>query len=152
LADYAHSKGIKLGGYSLFSSRRIDDENDVIDPKTGLPDKGAFFEHAPCLASRWGIEYLQNLRKFISETGFDLLEHDGPYPGDVCASTKHPGHKGLEDSQWVQMEMQKGFYRWLNERGVYINAPDWYFLDGSHKMVWAIVKSIFHFLVNNKKS
>jgi hypothetical protein len=134
LADYAHSKGIKLGGYSLFSSRRIDDENDVIDPKTGLPDKGAFFGNAPCLASRWGIEYLQNLRKFISETGFDLLEHDGPYPGDVCASTTHPGHKGLEDSQWQQMEMQKGFYRWLNERGVYINAPDWYFLDGSHKI------------------
>ena len=134
LADYAHSKGILLGGYSLFSSRRIDDENDVIDPKTGLPDKGAFFGNAPCLASQWGINYLNNLKKFITETGFDLLEHDGPYPGDVCASTKHPGHKGLDDSQWVQMEMQKGFYRWLNERGVYINAPDWYFLDGSHKI------------------
>lgn len=134
LVDYAHSKGILLGGYSLFSSRRIDDENDVIDPKTGLPDKGAFFGHAPCLASRWGINYLQSLRKFIAETGFDLLEHDGPYPGDVCASTTHPGHKGLDDSQWVQMEMQKGFYRWLNERGVYINAPDWYFLDGTHKI------------------
>lgn len=134
LADYAHSKGILLGGYSLFSSRRIDDANDVIDPKTGLPDKGAFFGYAPCLASQWGINYLKNLRKFITETGFDLLEHDGPYPGDVCASTNHPGHKGLDDSQWIQMEMQKGFYRWLNERGVYINAPDWYFLDGTHKI------------------
>lgn len=134
LADYAHSKGILLGGYSLFSSRRIDDENDVIDPKTGLPDKGAFFGHAPCLASQWGINYLNSLKKFITETGFDLLEHDGPYPGDVCASTKHPGHKGLDDSQWVQMEMQKGFYRFLNEKGVYINAPDWYFMDGSHKI------------------
>jgi len=134
LADYAHSKGIKLGGYSLFSSRRIDDENDVIDPVTGLPDKGAFFGHAPCLASEWGISYVKSLKKFISETGFDLLEHDGPYPGDVCASTKHPGHKGLDDSQWVQMQMQQEFYQWLNARGVYINAPDWYFLDGSHKI------------------
>ncbi|QDK78262.1 alpha-galactosidase [Spirosoma sp. KCTC 42546] len=134
LADYAHSKGILLGGYSLFSSRRIDDENDVIDPKTGLPDKGAFFGNAPCLASQWGINYLNSLKKFITETGFDLLEHDGPYPGDVCASTKHPGHKGLDDSQWVQMEMQKGFYRSLNEKGVYINAPDWYFMDGSNKI------------------
>lgn len=134
LTDYAHSKGIKLGGYSLFSSRRIDDENDVIDPLTGLPDKAAFFGHAPCLASKWGINYLQSLKKFISETGFDLLEHDGPYPGDVCASTKHPGHKGLDDSQWVQMTMQKEFYQWLNGRGVYVNAPDWYFLDGSHKI------------------
>ncbi len=134
LTDYAHSKDIKLGGYSLFSSRRIDDENDVIDPITGLPDKGAFFGHAPCLASKWGIGYLKSLRKFIIETGFDLLEHDGPYPGDVCASTSHPGHKGLEDSQWIQMEMQKDFYRDLNAMGVYINAPDWYFLDGSHKI------------------
>ena len=24
-------------------------------------------------------------------------------------------------------------YHWLNERGVYINAPDWYFLDGTNK-------------------
>lgn len=134
LADYAHSKGIKLGGYSLFSSRRIDDENDVIDPATGLPDKAAFFGHAPCLASKWGINYIKSLKKFIAETGFDLLEHDGPYPGDVCASTKHPGHKGLDDSQWVQMSMQKELYQWLNGRGVYINAPDWYFLDGSHKI------------------
>ena len=125
---------MKLGGYSLFSSRRIDDENDVIDPVTGLPDKGAFFGHAPCLASQWGIDYLKKLNTFITETGFDLLEHDGPYPGDVCASTKHPGHKGLDDSQWVQMEMQKQFYQGLNAKGVYINAPDWYFLDGSHKI------------------
>lgn len=134
LADYAHRKKILIGGYSLFSSRRIDDETDVIDPKTGLPDKGAFFGHAPCLASAWGIAYVNKLKKFITETGFDLLEHDGPYPGDVCASVKHPGHKGLADSQWIQMEMQKGLYRFLNEKGVYINAPDWYFMDGSNKI------------------
>lgn len=35
LADYAHSKNIFIGGYSLFSSRRISDEDDVIDPLTG---------------------------------------------------------------------------------------------------------------------
>ena len=134
LADYAHSKGIKLGGYSLFSSRSIDDENDVIDPLTGLPNTGAFFGHAPCLASEWGLNYLASLKKFIAETGFDLLEHDGPYPGDVCASTVHPGHEGLHDSQWAQMKLQKELYQWLNARGVYINAPDWYFLDGSHKI------------------
>jgi hypothetical protein len=47
---------------------------------------------------------------------------------------KHPGHTGLDDSQWRQLEIQKELYRWLNERGVYINAPDWYFLDGTHKI------------------
>ena len=134
LADYAHSKGILIGGYSLFSSRRISDEDDVIDPKTGKPDVHAMFGHAPCLGSKWGLAYLDHLKYFIANTGFDIFENDGPYPGDVCASTTHPGHEGLKDSQWKQMELQKGLYRWLNERGVYVNAPDWYFLDGTNKI------------------
>ena len=32
MAALAHSKGILIGSYSLFSSRRISDEDDVIDP------------------------------------------------------------------------------------------------------------------------
>ena len=32
------------------------------------------------------------------------------------------------------MELQKGLYRWCSEHGVYVNAPDWYFLDGSNKI------------------
>ena len=133
LADYAHSKKILLGGYSLFSSRRISDEDDVVDPKTGKPG-GAFFGHAPCFGSKWGLAYRNKIKYFFAKTGFDIWENDGPYPGDVCGSTVHPGHKGLDDSQWRQMEIQKELYRWLNERGVYINAPDWYFLDGTHKI------------------
>lgn len=133
LADYAHSKGILMGSYSLFSSRRIDDETDVIDPKTGKPG-GAFFGNAPCMGSTWGLAYLEKLKYFMKSTGFDLFENDGPYPGDVCASAVHPGHAGLEDSQWRQMELQKGLYRWCNENGIYVNAPDWYFLDGTHKI------------------
>ncbi len=134
LADYAHQKGILIGGYSLFSSRRISDEDDVIDPKTGKPDVNAMFGHAPCLGSKWGLNYLAEIKYFIAHAGFDIFENDGPYPGDLCASTTHPGHEGLKDSQWRQMELQKGLYRWLNERGVYVNAPDWYFLDGTNKI------------------
>lgn len=133
LADYAHSKNILLGSYALFSSRRISDEDDVIDPKTGRPG-GAFFGNAPCFGSRWGLAFAEKLRFFMRETGFDIFENDGPYPGDVCASTSHPGHKNLDDSQWRQMEIQKGLYHWCNENGVYVNAPDWYFLDGTHKI------------------
>jgi hypothetical protein len=133
LAAYAHSKNIQIGSYSLFSSRRISDEDDVIDPKTGKPG-GAFFGHAPCLGSKWGLAYLAKLKYFMIETRFDLFENDGPYPGDVCASTVHPGHKGLDDSQWRQMELQKGLYRWCNEHNIYVNAPDWYFLDGTNKI------------------
>lgn len=133
LAAYAHSRHIMIGSYSLFSSRKISDEDDVIDPVTGKPDAAAFFGNAPCLGSRWGLTYLDKLKYFISRTKFDLFENDGPYPGDVCASTNHPGHKGLDDSQWRQMELQKGLYHWCNENDVYVNAPDWYFLDGTNK-------------------
>ncbi|OOG76863.1 alpha-galactosidase [Algoriphagus sp. A40] len=133
LADYAHERGIKIGGYSLFSSRSIGPETDVISPITGKPG-GAFFGNAPCLGSEWGLDYLAKLRFFFGETGFDIFENDGPYPGDVCASTSHPGHKGLDDSQWTQMNLQKGLYQWMNGQGIYINAPDWYFLDGTHKI------------------
>ncbi|WP_341835284.1 alpha-galactosidase [Chitinophaga pollutisoli] len=133
LSDYAHGKGILIGGYSLFSSRRISDKDDVINPATGKPG-GAFFGNAPCFGSEWGLAYRDKIKYFIYQTGFDIWENDGPYPGDVCASTTHPGHKDAHDSQWRQMEIQKELYRDLNEHGVYINAPDWYFLDGTHKI------------------
>lgn len=133
LADYAHSKNILIGSYSLFSSRKISPEDDVIDPKTGKPG-GAFFGNAPCLGSKWGLTYLEKLKHFMTYTGFNIFENDGPYPGDVCASTTHPGHEGLQDSQWKQMELQKSLYHWCNENGIYVNAPDWYFLDGTHKI------------------
>ncbi len=133
LSDYAHQKNILIGGYSLFSSRKISDEDDVIDPVTGKPDAAAFFGNAPCMGSKWGLAYIAGLKYFLSKTGFDLFENDGPYPGDVCASTKHPGHTGLDDSQWKQMELQKELYHWCNQQGIYVNAPDWYFLDGTNK-------------------
>ena len=134
LSDYAHRKNILIGGYSLFSSRKISDEDDVIDPVSGKPDAAAFFGNAPCLGSKWGLTYLAKLKYFINKTGFNIFENDGPYPGDVCASTKHPGHKNLDDSQWKQMALQKELYHWCNENGIYINAPDWYFLDGTNKI------------------
>ncbi|GLU53728.1 alpha-galactosidase [Dyadobacter frigoris] len=133
LADYAHGKNIFIGSYSLFSSRKISPEDDVIDPKTGKPG-GAFFGNAPCMGSKWGLGYIETLKRFMTATGFNIFENDGPYPGDVCASTAHPGHQGLEDSQWKQMELQKGLYRWCNQNGIYVNAPDWYFLDGTNKI------------------
>lgn len=133
LADYAHQRSIKIGGYSLFSSRKISEEDDVINPETGKTG-GAFFDNAPCFGSEWGIAYSQKIKTFFTKTGFDIWENDGPYPGDQCGSTNHPGHKGLEDSQWKQFAMQKELYHWLNAIGVYINAPDWYFLDGSNKI------------------
>ncbi len=130
--DYAHAHGLEVGAYSLLSSRRIDDADDVINPATGRPG-GAIFGNAPCLGSRWGEEYFRKIKRFIAATGLDLLEHDGPYPGDVCAATNHPGHHGLADSQWTQWRTSAGFYGWCRARGIYVNAPDFYFFTGSNK-------------------
>jgi len=132
LVDYAHSKGIELGGYSLLASRRISDEQDVINPRTGKPG-GAIFGNSPCLGSDWGREYFRHLTTFVEHTGIDLIEHDGSYPGDICASTSHPGHSGLNDSQWTQWKTISELYKWCRARGVYLNVPDWYFLSGSTK-------------------
>jgi len=44
------------------------------------------------------------------------------------------GHNGVDDSQWKQWSLESFFYRWLRERDIYLNAPDWYFLNGSSKI------------------
>ena len=130
--EYANSKGVELGGYSLLASRRIDDQNDVINAKTGKPG-GAIFGNSPCLESKWGQEYFNKIDRFLNETGFQLLEHDGNYPGDFCASTTHPGHRDLEDSQWKQWTKISEFYHNCRAKGVFLNVPDNYFLNGSNK-------------------
>ncbi|HPF52513.1 MAG TPA: hypothetical protein PK335_13100 [Draconibacterium sp.] len=131
--DYAKSKGIDLGGYSLLASRRIDDENDVINPKTGKTGGFATFGNSPCLCSEWGNNYFDKLYHFYNETGFSVFEHDGSYPGDVCASTTHPGHKGLSDSQYMQWKKLSDFYKWCRGKDIFLNVPDYWFLSGSNK-------------------
>jgi hypothetical protein len=129
LVEYAHSKGITLGGYSLLASRRVGGGNDVVMPEGMKP----VFGNSPCLGSVWGEEYFSKLYRFIEYTGFDNFEHDGSYPGDVCASANHPGHEGYDDSQWKQFKIITDFYKWCRGRGVYLTVPDWYFLNGSSK-------------------
>lgn len=130
--EYAHSKGIEVGAYSLLASRRVSEEHDVIHPVTGKTG-GAIFGNSPCLESSWGRDYFRKIRSFMEQTGLDLLEHDGSYPGDPCASERHPGHRGLADSQWNQWKTISEFYRWCRSRGTYLNVPDYYFLAGSNK-------------------
>lgn len=132
VADYARERHLALGGYSLLASRSIDRDDDVINPQTGAPG-GARFGNSPCLGSRWGQDYFRKLRQFFERTGCGVLEHDGSYPGDVCASTNHPGHVGLKDSQWKQWQVITVFYHWCRARGLYLNVPDWYYLAGSSK-------------------
>ncbi len=131
--DYAHTKGIEMGCYSLLASRWISDSVDVVNPATGKRG-GMRFGSSPCLASDWGYDYFDKLKTFMERTGMTCLEHDGSYPGDVCASTVHTYHKGLGDSQWKQFYKIADFYHWMCENGNYINVPDFYFLNGSTKV------------------
>ncbi|HEY3860814.1 MAG TPA: alpha-galactosidase [Verrucomicrobiae bacterium] len=127
LVDYARSKNIALGGYSLLASR------GAANPSDNTQGSPARFGVMPCLGAKWGIDYIAQLKQFIATAGLGVLENDGSYPGDLCAATNHPGHRGLDDSQWAQWKAISGFYEWCRGRGVYLNVPDWYFLDGSSK-------------------
>ncbi|MCB0630634.1 MAG: alpha-galactosidase [Saprospiraceae bacterium] len=128
-ADYARSKGVEIGGYSLLASRKIGDGQDVVMPEGQTPT----FGNSPCLGSKWGQEYFEKLYNFYQKTGFTLLEHDGSYPGDVCTSTDHPGHRGYEDSRWTQYQTIAQFYQWCRAQGIYLNIPDYYYLTGGNK-------------------
>ncbi len=132
-AEYANSKGIKIGTYSLLASRRISEKDDVINPQTGRRGGFATFGNSPCLGSEWGLEYFRKMYKMFTETGFKTFTHDGNYPGDVCASTEHPGHDGLGDSQYKQWKIITDFYKWCKSKGVYLRVPDYYYLSGSNQ-------------------
>ena len=132
LTDYAHEKGIRLGGYTLMcASRNVGENFNCIDPDTGKP--GSKFGQSACLASRWADGYFQRVLNFMDATGMDVIETDGPYHGDVCAATTHEHHNGLADSQLRQWEACVSFYHECRARGIYINSPDRYYLNGSNK-------------------
>lgn len=126
---YARDKGIEIGSYSLLASRSINPAEDVVSP----PGEKPAFGNSPCLGSRWGQQYFERLHAFHKTSGFTLLEHDGSYPGDCCASHEHPGHRGLADSRWNQWRQISQFYQWCRGEGIFLNVPDHYFLAGSNK-------------------
>ncbi len=130
IADYAHSKGIHIGSYSLLSSRNIKPKSDmIVSPKGQRPTHGK----CPALTSGWGQKYFKNLKIHFEKTGFDFFEHDGSYPGDVDVTARPPLQKGINDSRWAQWTVIKDFYQWLRARGAYINVPDFYYLAGANK-------------------
>ena len=90
LAEYAQTKGIEIGGYSLLASRRVGGGNDVVSP----PGTSPTFGNCPALTSAWGQDYFRKLYQFFEKTGFTLLEHDGSYPGDLDVTSRPPLQKG----------------------------------------------------------
>lgn len=129
IAAYAKERGIVMGGYELqVASRGRGKEVDCIHPETEKP--GSLFGQSVCIASEWKDTYYSKMWEFFDKTGLMTYNMDGPYHGDPCASTEHPYHRGLEDSQWQQWKTQVGIIHELQRRDMYISIPDWYFLNG----------------------
>ena len=129
VAEYANSKGIELGSYSLFSSRDVGAEHMIVSPEGQRPTHG----RCPAVTSAWGLDWLDTIRSFYVITGFDQFENDGPYPGDVDVTPRPPLQRGIDDSRWIQWQLTAELYADLRAQGVYINAPDYYYLNGSNK-------------------
>ncbi len=130
VAEYAQSKGIVIGAYSLLASRGAATAPDNCQG----PGNRIRYGVMPCLGAKWGQGYLAQIKSFLTNTGFGVFENDGSYPGDTCAATNHPGHHGLADSQWVQFNAIADLYRWCRANAVYLNVPDWYIMNGSSKV------------------
>lgn len=129
IAAYAKERGIVMGGYELqVASRGRGKKVDCIHPETGK--LGSLFGQSVCIASEWKDSYYQKMWEFFDKTGLMTYNMDGPYHGDPCASKEHPYHTGLEDSQWQQWSTQVDVIHKLQERGMYVPIPDWYFLNG----------------------
>jgi hypothetical protein len=88
-------------------------------------------------------DVIRNMIDQAAEVGFELIilsfgsglnmESTDPAYQAIYREPDHPGHRGLADSQWVQFQAIAEFYRWCRANGVYLNVPDWYFLNGSSK-------------------
>ena len=124
--DYAHSKGIRIGGYVLFCStaskgEQANAKQDVYPPSL-------------CLGSEYVDAYFKHLFAFMDFVGQDVIETDGPYHGYPCEATTHKYHSGRDDSFRVQWEKMTEFFHGCRQRGIYINAPDNYIHQGINKM------------------
>lgn len=101
----------------------------IVSPAGQKPTHG----RCPAVTSKWGQSWIKRMRSFYEVTGFDQFENDGPYPGDVDVTPRPPLQQGIDDSRWVQWRHTTALYRWMRGQGVYINAPDYYYLNGSNK-------------------
>ena len=134
LADYAHCQGDRAGRVLAAGQPERGPRTRRDRPQDRQARRGGLRQSCRAWAAAGAPDHLRKVHTFIERTGLDLFEHDGSYPGDLCARPGHPGHRGLADSQWTQWKKIIELYRWCRGRGVYLNVPDWYFLNGSSKV------------------
>ena len=134
LYDYAHSKRISIGGYTLAV---IKNYLPILGPHVNTYERDTFGIKGSivrCLCTDWSKGYWDSIVNFNKRTGGDLIEIDGPYHFYKCKGGVTHNHKGLEDSRYMQWKEStvEAFAR-LKELGIHINAPDWMFYSGANK-------------------
>lgn len=130
--DYVHSKGMRIGGYTLAIIK------DYKSVNHDCATNGDHSQISRCLCTAWSEGYWSRVLNFIKKTGTDFIEIDGPYHFYLCTGNK-PGqtehkHKGLSDSRYMQwLKSSVEIYARMRQLGLYINAPDWQYLAGTNK-------------------
>lgn len=126
--DYGHAKGLRMGAYTLAYVKNY----HPVKGHEALNHDGSHI--CRCLACEWAEKYMKNVLRFIDKTGADAVEIDGPYGMMLCSGGKTHLHKDFTDSQYKQWKASvSDWYRDLKDRGIYINAPDWHFLNGTNR-------------------
>lgn len=128
--DYGKSKGLGVGGYTLaivknYRPVRGPECNVYADPKGKI---------MRCLATEWSKQYWKDIFNFYDATGANAIEIDGPYHFYQCEGGETHLHKGLSDSRYLQWKLStEDVFKEFRKRNVYINTPDWMFLNGTNK-------------------
>lgn len=126
--DYGHEKGIRMGAYTL---AYVKDYRPVKGAEA-LNHDGSHI--CRCLATDWSKAYMKIVLRFLDRTGADAIEIDGPYGMLMCSGGKTHNHEDFTDSQYKQWKASVvDWYREIKKRNVYINAPDWHFLNGINR-------------------
>lgn len=126
--DYGHKKGLRMGAYTLAYVKNY----RPVKGDEALNHDGSHI--CRCLACDWAEKYMKNVIRFIGRTGADAVEIDGPYGMLMCSGGKTHRHDDFTDSQYKQWKASVvEWYNELKSRGIYINAPDWHFLNGINR-------------------
>ena len=125
---YANARGVEVGGYDLIGWTRdpgaINASWSCVDPHTGKNTGNAFW------GTGWATWLQERILAFKDATGLSMVELDGPYAGYECASADPEGDPGTVDAQFRNAAR---FFGALSSAGIFINAPDFWFAQGTHK-------------------
>lgn len=128
--DYGKRKGLGVGGYTLAIVKNYmpvlgPEKNVYADPKGRI---------MRCLATEWSTQYWKDIFNFYDKTEANAIEIDGPYHFYQCEGGRTHLHKGLSDSRYLQWKLStEDVFKEFRKRNVYINTPDWMFLNGTNK-------------------